>query len=102
MPKTPERTRLQVLPVGGATSTGEERDGERNIPPGPTSVEQETSPRLYNSPIPQSREALANCVSWTFPLRTIHLPDGFFPLPTAARSAYPRRGGGGGRTQALR
>ena len=102
MPKTPERTRLQVLPVGGATSTGEERDGERNIPPGPTSIGQETSPTLDNSPIPQSREALANRVSWTFPLRTIHLLKGFLPVPAVGRSAYPPRGVGEGDREALR
>lgn len=102
VPKTPEHTRLQVLPVGGATSAGEERDGERNIPLRPTSIGQETSPRLDNSPIPLSREALANRVSWTFPLRTIHLLEGFLPVPAAGRSAYPPRGVGEGDREVLR
>src|SRR6266851_490506 len=41
VPKEPGRTRLQVLPVGGATSTGEERNEERSIPRRPESPGQE-------------------------------------------------------------
>jgi hypothetical protein len=102
MPKEPGRTRLQVLPVGGATSTGEERKEERSIPQRPDTPGQETPPRIDNSPIPQSREAMANRVSWTFPLRTIHLLEGFLPVPAAARSAYPPRGVGEGDREAYR
>jgi len=58
--------------------------------------------RLDNSPIPQSREAMANRVSWTFPLRTIHLLEGFLTVPAAARSAYPPRGVGEGDREVLR
>ena len=102
VPKAPERTRLQVLPVVGVTSTGEERDEERGIPQRPASPGQETPPRVDNSPIPQSREEMANRVSWTFPLRTIHLLEGFLPVPAAARSAYPPRGVGEGDREVLR
>ncbi len=102
VPKAPGRTRLQVLPVVGATSTGEERNEERSIPQKLASPGQETSPRLDNSPIPQSREAMANRVSWTFSLRTIHLLQGFLPVPAAARSAYLPRGVGEGDQEALR
>jgi hypothetical protein len=45
---------------------------------------------------------MANRVSWMFPLRTIHLPEGFLPVPAAARSAYPPRGVGEGDLEALR
>jgi hypothetical protein len=101
VPKAPGGTRLQVLPVVGATSTGEERNEERSIPQKPASPGQESPPRLDNSPIPQSREAMANRVSWMFPLRTIHLLEGFLPVPAAARSAYPPRGVGEGDREAL-
>jgi len=37
---------------------------------------------------------MANPLSWTFPLRTIHLLEGFLPVPPGARSAYPPRGVG--------
>jgi hypothetical protein len=45
---------------------------------------------------------MANRVSWVFPLRTIHLLEGFLPVPAAARSAYPPRGVGEGDREALR
>src|SRR5256885_13356194 len=64
VPKAPERTRLQVLPVGGAALTGEERSEEGNTPQRPDRPEQEIHPTLDNSPIPRSREGMANPVSW--------------------------------------
>ena len=102
VPKAPGRTRLQVLPVGGAASTGEERNEEGNTLQRPDTPGQEIHPRLDNSPIPQSRETMANPLSWTFPLRTIHLLEGFLPVPSAARSAYPPRGVGEGDREVLR
>jgi hypothetical protein len=102
VPKAPGRTRLQVLPVVGATSTEEERNEERSIPQRPDTPGQQNPPRLDNSPIPQSREEMANRVSWTFPLRTIHLLEGFLPVSAAARSAYLPRGVGEGDREALR
>ena len=102
VPKAPGRTRLQVLPVGSAASTGNEGNEERDIPQGLDSPGQESAPRLDNSPIPQGREAMANRVSWTFPLRTIHLLEGFLPVPAAARSAYPPRGVGEGDREVVR
>ena len=45
---------------------------------------------------------MANRVSWTFPLRTIHLLEGFLPVPAVARSAYPPRGVGEGDREVLR
>ena len=104
IPKTPERTRLQVLPVVGTTSAGEERIEEGSILQQPAAPEhdKDTSPRLDNSPIPQSREAMANRVSWTFLLLTIHLLEGFLPVPATARSAYPPREAGEGDREVLR
>jgi len=102
VPKAPGRTRLQVLPVVGATSTGEERNEEKSIPQRPDTSGQEISPRLDNSPIPQNKEKMANRVSWTLLLRTIHLLEGFLPVSAVARSAYPPRGVGEGDREALR
>jgi hypothetical protein len=102
VPRGPERTRLQVLPLVGAALTGEEYNEERSITQTSDSPGQETPPRIDNSPIPQSREAMANRVSWTFPLRTIHLLEGFFPVPVVARSAYLPRGVGEGDREVLR
>jgi hypothetical protein len=36
-------------------------------------------------------EAEAHAISWIYPLRTIHLLEGFIPVPSTARSAYPPR-----------
>src|SRR5712692_1268707 len=102
VPKAPGRTRLQVLPVGGADSAGEERNEEGSILREPESAEQEIHPTLDNSPVPQGRGVMANPQSWPFPLRTIHLLEGFLPVPAAARSAYPPRGVGEGDREVLR
>ena len=102
VPKAPERTRLQVLPVRGADSTGEESNEGGNTPQGPEAPEQEIHPRLDNSPVAQSGGVMANPLSWPFSLRTIHLLEGFLPVPAAARSAYPPRGVGEGDREVLR
>jgi len=102
VPKAPGRTRLQVLPIASIAWAGEQYSEERSIPQRLDSPEQETPPRLNNSPIPQSREAMANRVSWTFSLRTIHLFEGFLPVAATARSAYPPRGVGEGDREVLR
>jgi hypothetical protein len=69
---------------------------------GPGSPERETAPTIDNSPIPQGRAVMANQVSWTYPLRTVHLFEGFLPVPATARSAYPPRGIGEGDREVLR
>jgi len=101
IPKEPEHTRLQVLPVAGVPSPD-----EKNAVISPTneagSTRRETPPTIDNSPIPQSREAMANQVSWTYALRTIHLLEGFIPVPATARSAYPPRGVNEGEREVLR
>ena len=101
IPREPEHTRLQVLPVAGVPSPG-----EKNAVISPTneagSTRRETPPTIDNSPIPQSRETMANQVSWTYALRTIHLLEGFIPVPATARSAYPPRGVGEGEREVLR
>jgi hypothetical protein len=101
IPKGPEHTRLQVLPIVGVPSPGEEQAGNitRNQP---ASARRETVPTIDNSPIPQGRETMSNRVSWTYPLRTVHLLEGFIPVPATARSAYPSRGVGEGEREVLR
>jgi len=100
IPKGPEHARLQVLPIVGEPSPGEEK-AENLTPSEPGSARRETPPSIDNSPIPQGRETMSNRVSWTYPLRTVHLLEGFIPVPAAARSAYPPRGVGEGDREVL-
>jgi len=102
VPKGPEHTRLQVLPVVGIPSP-DEKDAEINLSGGPGSTRREPTPTIDNSLIPpRGRETMANQVSWTYPLRTVHLLEGFLPVPATARSAYPPRGIGEGDREVLR
>ena len=102
VPEGPEHTRLQVLPVVSVSPRAGSADAETSPISGPGSPERETAPTIDNSPIPQGRAIMANQVSWTYPLRTIHLLEGFLPVPAAARSAYPPRGVGEGDREVLR
>src|SRR5258706_15460104 len=59
IPKEPEHTRLQVLPIFGVPSPGEEQAG--NITTNePASARRETVPTIDKSPIPQGRETMSN------------------------------------------
>ena len=102
VPKGPKHTRLQVLPVASASFRVESVDAEPSTISRPGSPERETALTIDNSPIPQGRETMANQVSWTYPLRTVHLFEGFLPVPAPARSAYPPREIGEGDREVLR
>jgi hypothetical protein len=94
LPKEPEHTRLQVLPVTSQTSSVEPLDlgqGETVISDAPGSSERESSPTIGKSQVVHSKEVVAHAVSWTYPLRTVHLLEGFIPVLSTARSAYPPR-----------
>jgi hypothetical protein len=102
VPKGPEHTRLQVLPVVSASTTAKSADAETSTISGLGSPEREAAPTIDDSPIPQGRATMANQVSWTYPLHTVHLLEGFLPVPATARSAYPPRGVGEGDREVLR
>ncbi len=102
VPKGPEHTRLQVLPVVSVSLRVESMDAEPSTISGPGSPERETAPTIDNSPIPQGGAVMANQVSWIYPLHTVHLLEGFLPVPATARSAYPPRGVGEGDREVLR
>jgi hypothetical protein len=102
VPTGPEHTRLQVLPVVSVSPIAESAHTETSTISEPGSPGRETAPTIDNSPLPQGRAVMANQVSWTYPLRTIHLLEGFLPVPAAARSAYPPRGVGEGDREVLR
>ena len=94
LPKEPEHTRLQVLPVTSQTSAVEPLDlaqGETVISEAAGSSEQEASATIGKSQVIHSKEVGAHAISWTYRLRTIHLLEGFISVPSTARSAYPPR-----------
>ena len=101
IPTGPGHTRLQVLPISSVLSPDLEK-AENVTTYVPGSARRETSPTIDNSPVPQGKATMANQVSWTYPLRTVHLLEGFIPVPAAARSAYPPRGVGEGDREVLR
>jgi hypothetical protein len=67
-----------------------------------SSTERGSSPTIGKSQVIHSKEVVAHAVSWTYPLRTIHLLEGFMPVPSTARSAYPPRVVGEGDRAVLR
>ena len=105
LPREPGHTRLQVLPVSGQPDPVEPLDqtqGETAINEAPGSLEQESLPTIGKSQVIQGRVVIGHAVSWTYALRTIHLLEGFIPVPSTARGAYPPRVVGEGERAVLR
>jgi hypothetical protein len=102
IPKEPERTRLQVLPVASTSTRMETSDAENTMISSSDSSEHETAPTMSKTPVIQGKAVIANTESWKFPLRTIHLLEGFVPVPPNVRSAYPPRAVGEGEREVLR
>src|SRR6266516_1104608 len=102
IPKEPERTRLQVLPVSSTSNPLEESVAEINTGSPSGSPGRETSPAIGKSPEIRGKTVITHPESWTYPLRTIHLLEGFLPVPPNVRSAYPPRAVGEGHREVLR
>jgi hypothetical protein len=102
IPKEPERTRLQVLPVSSTSSPVEIPDAEIVTGSPPGLPERESAPTISKNPEIRGKAVLAHPESWTYPLRTIHLLEGFVPVPPNVRSAYPARAVGEGDREVLR
>lgn len=102
LPQGPEHTRLQVLPVASQTVPTEPSQGETILKEAPSLSEQEAAPTIGKSQVIHSKAVIAHSLSWPTPLRTIHLLEGFLPVLSTARSAYPPRGVGEGDTAILR
>lgn len=52
-----------------------------------------TEKGLDSSPAPPIERHLDASISWTHPLRTIHLNNGYIPIPVTARFRYPKVAG---------
>ncbi len=57
---------------------------------------------MSKNPEIRGKAVITQTESWKFPLRTIHLLDGFVPVPPHVRSAYPPRAVGEGDREVLR
>ena len=102
IPEGPQRTRLQVLPVGSGSMPME--TSETIIVPNslPDLSEDKTIPSISKTHLIPGKAVIATTESWTYPLRTIHLLEGFVPVPPQVRSAYPPRAVGEGDREVLR
>ncbi len=102
IPKESQRTRLQVLPASSASSLEEAPDAEIVTGRRSDSPEQEVLPIVGKTSVIPGKAVLTQTESWKFPLRTIHLLEGFVPIPPNVRSAYPPRAVGEGDREVLR
>src|SRR5262249_16049920 len=99
VPTGPARTRLRVLPVYTVTAHPERATCPlHEVLPAP----EDSKPAILSGvPASMEGELEPRCVSWTVPLRTVHVVEGFVPVPPPARSAYPPPQRGEGATVVL-
>jgi hypothetical protein len=103
LPQGPAHTRLSVLPIRmpgpDAPTVPASPETERaTYPLGQQTEALQDLPRLVPSSVPARTGALAY---WVETLRTIHLTQGFLPVPAAARNAAPPRARDAGTWEAL-
>jgi hypothetical protein len=87
VPQGPSRTRLHVLPVYTATTHAE--PAICRLPEVLPAPEDSQPAILPGMPAPMNVELEPRGVNWVVPLRTVHIVEGFLPIPPPARSAYP-------------
>jgi hypothetical protein len=101
LPERPKRERLQVLPVRGpAVADAPPASEEVTVTLNSTEAVDITPP-AETVPL-RTDDPVASAGRWVVPLRTIHLVEGFLPVPKSVRAIYPVRGPGEGETTALR
>jgi hypothetical protein len=92
IPRGPERVRLSVLPIRHPSTsgpTGTPSEQQPTVGPGPSSTTQPVTPTQTSVPPTGLVGSLAT--SWSVVLRTVNLVEGFLPVPSMARLAYPPR-----------
>lgn len=96
IPSASSRERLQVLPMPTAAPSGEPSAAsvtpttpseKPDVPPGPA----KRAPLSDRPDVLSTGSIGAQQASWTIPLRTINLIEGFVQVPRSVRHVYPRR-----------
>jgi hypothetical protein len=108
VPAAPTRSHLQVLPISSPSDSiasegvgTEDRETKVIFDNASTAERPHASPTDTNLVIP-GNSVITRPVHWTQPLRTLHVLEGFIPVPPPARSMYPPRVIDEGEKQALR
>jgi hypothetical protein len=102
LPHGPVRTHLSVLPLrvaGPATSNEPANLETESTPRQPIQQAEQDTPDLVPS-VASLKTGLL--VHWVETLRTVHLTQGFLPIPAAARNALPPRAREADKWEALR
>lgn len=102
LPQGPAHTRLSVMPLKttapAISNEPTPPETERSLHQPIQQAEQDTSDLV--PPAVTSKTGLL--AHWVETLRTVHLTQGFLPIPAAARSAEPPRARAAGKWEALR
>ena len=104
LPQGPAQTRLSVLPIRTPAPAAPDAPtvpeaGRALQPPAGQAETQQATPGLVPSAATPRTGLLAH---WVETLRTVHVTQGFLPVPASARSAAPPRAREAGRWEALR
>jgi len=102
IPKEPQHARLQVLPVTSGSMPLESPETITVLDSANDSPEFKAALTMQKSSLIPGNTVIATTERWTYPLRTIHLLEGFVPVPPQVRSAYPPRAAGEGDREVLR
>ncbi len=98
LPKEPAHTRLSVLPLRATAPTTSNKPAHPEAESTRQQAEQDPT-NLVPSAANFKTGLLAH---WVETLRTVHLTQGFLPIPTAARTAVPPRAREASKWEALR
>jgi hypothetical protein len=105
LPGKPRQTRLGVAPVfptilAAAASAAQTPRADGGVDEPAPGVRDPEAARRDDRPIAEVAGPVV--AHWTVTLRTVHLLEGFLPVPAEARAAYPSRPPGAGRWEAVR
>jgi hypothetical protein len=101
LPQGPAQTRLSALPIRTPSEASPDAPAVSATPQAPD--QREEIPQDPPDLVPLvATPKTGRLVSWVVALRTVHLTQGFLPVPAAARGAAPPRPREAGRWEALR
>lgn len=101
LPPESKRTRLAVLPIRASEPVDSPKAGEGTVSYTATPPSRKVREKADENQVIVSGQATAPEVAWSMRLRTIHLLEGYLPIPSRARGAYPPLAPGEGHTIVL-